>query len=85
MEIKTKEKTALSPSVGADGGQSLQKMCTDSIPDNSEEYNDDFGDMEELYRRMQRAADPHYLNTVSMTELYQTSYKSRAAIIDGLI
>ena len=85
MEINEKEKTALNPSVGADGGQSLQKMCTDSIPDNNEEYNDDFEDMEALYRRMQRAADPHYLNTVSMTELYQTSYKSRAAIIDGLI
>ena len=85
MEIKEKEKTALNPSVGADGGQSHHKLSQNSIPDTEEKYNDDFEDMEELYRRMQRAADSHYLNTVSMTELYQTSYKSRAAIIDGLI
>ena len=30
-------------------------------------------------------ADPHYLHTVSMTELYQTSYKSRPPIIGGLL
>ena len=29
--------------------------------------------------------DPHYLHTVSMTELYQTAYKSRPPIIDGLL
>ena len=28
---------------------------------------------------------PHYLHTVSMTELYQTPYKSRPPIIDGLL
>lgn len=30
-------------------------------------------------------ADPHYLYTVSMTELYQTPYKGRPPIIDGLL
>ena len=29
--------------------------------------------------------DPRYLHTVSMTELYQTAYKSRPPIIDGLL
>ena len=29
--------------------------------------------------------DPHYLHTVSMTELYQTAYKSRPPVIDGLL
>jgi RecA-family ATPase len=41
--------------------------------------------LRELYRRMQRMTDPHYLHTISMTELYQTSYKSRPPIIDGLL
>ena len=45
MEIKTKEKTALSPSVGADGGQSHHKLSQNSIPDTEEKYNDDFEDM----------------------------------------
>ena len=34
---------------------------------------------------MQRMASPYYLHTVSMTELYQTTYKSRPPIIDGLL
>ena len=29
--------------------------------------------------------DPHYLHTVSMAELYQTTYKSRPPVIDGLL
>ncbi|MEE1357431.1 MAG: helicase RepA family protein, partial [Clostridia bacterium] len=41
--------------------------------------------LEEIYRQMRRMADPHYLHTVSMTELYQTSYKSRPPIIGGLL
>ena len=34
---------------------------------------------------MQRLSDPHYLHTVSMTELYQTTFDSRPSIIDGLL
>ena len=32
-----------------------------------------------------RISHPYYLHTVSMTELYQTPYKSRPPIIDGLL
>lgn len=84
MEINAKEKTALNPSVGADGGQSHQNFSVNSIPDTEEKYNDNFEDMEEMYRNMQRMADPHYLYTRTMTELYQTSYKSRPPVIEGL-
>ena len=38
-----------------------------------------------MYRRIRCIADPNYLHTVSMTELYQTTYKSRPPIIDGLL
>lgn len=41
--------------------------------------------MDDLLKRMQRMTDSHYLHTVSMTELYQTTYKSRPPIIDGLL
>lgn len=34
---------------------------------------------------MKRMASPYYLHTVTMTELYQTTYKSRPPIIDGLL
>ena len=34
---------------------------------------------------MQRLTDPHYLHTISMTELYQTAFRSRPPIIDGLL
>ena len=29
--------------------------------------------------------DPHYLHTISMTELYLTAYQSRPPVIDGLL
>jgi len=32
-----------------------------------------------------RMSHPYYLHTISMTELYQTPYKSRPPIIDGLL
>ena len=41
--------------------------------------------LEEMYRKMQRMADPHYLHTLTMTELFQTSYKSRPPIIENLL
>ena len=90
MENETckKKTTAPDTSVGADGGQSLHNSTENSISVFAEEINDNFQSdaesMEELYRRVQRLTDPHYLHTISMTELYQTAYQSRPPIIDGL-
>ena len=88
MVFDAKEKTALATSVGADERQSVQNTnniiptCDTEInyPDENSSEN-----LEEIYRQMRRMADPYYLHTVSMTELYQTSYKSRPPIIDGLL
>ena len=88
MVINEKEKTALATSVGADERQSVQNTnniiptCDTEInyPDENSSEN-----LEEIYRQMRRMADPYYLHTVSMTELYQTSYKSRPPIIGGLL
>ncbi len=83
-----KEKTALNPSVGADERQSNQ-IADNIIPTFDAEINDLSENiaesMEEMYRQMQRMAHPYYLHTVSLTELYQTAYKSRPPIIDGLL
>lgn len=85
MMNETEKTTALVPSVGADGGQPSRNSTEQSIPDENTEINPPEEDLRELYRRMQRMADPNYLHTVSMTELYQTSYKSRPPIVDGLL
>ena len=89
MVFDAKEKTALSSSVGADERQSFQTKSDSSIPTSNTEINypdeKSSENLEELYRQMQRMASPYYLHTVSMTELYQTTYKSRPPIIDGLL
>ncbi|NLD32860.1 MAG: AAA family ATPase [Trichococcus flocculiformis] len=89
MGIDAKEKTALSSSVGADERQPFQTKSNSSISTSNTEINypdeNSSENLEELYRKMQRMASPYYLHTVSMTELYQTTYKSRPPIIDGLL
>ena len=89
MGIETKEKTAPVPPVGAEEGQSVHNFSEDSIPNLESEINEvnenSEENPEEMYRRMQRLTDPHYLHTISMTELYQTAFRSRPPIIDGLL
>ena len=76
----TKEMTALVPSVGADGGQSLTNTNPSITEDDSE-----FKEKMRRYQLMQRINDPDYLPTISMNELYENVYQSRPPIIDGLL
>ena len=85
MGIDAKEKTARSTSVGADAGQSIQKDSDNSIPPSEAKRNGEMENLEEMYRKMQRMGDPRYLHTLTMTELFQTSYKSRPPIIENLL
>ena len=85
MGIDAKEKTTRNTSVGADGRQSVQKDSDNSIPASEAKRNREMDDLEEMYRRMQRMADPRYLHTLTMTELFQTFYKSRPPIIENLL
>ena len=85
MQEDAKEKTARNTSVGADGRQSVQKDSDNSIPASEAKRNREMDDLEEMYRRMQRMADPRYLHTLTMTELFQTFYKSRPPIIENLL
>ena len=88
-ELCKKKTTAPDTSVGADDGQPLHNSTENSISAFEGEINGDFQNstesLDEIYRRMQRLTDPHYLHTISMTELYQTAYQSRPPIIDGLL
>ena len=77
--------TALIPSVGADGGQPPHNSTNQSIPHETCESNPLEENIEEMREKIRRMNDPHYLHTVSMTELYQTAYKSRPPVIDGLL
>ena len=79
----TDENRMIAPetSVGADEGRSL-KICTDrSIAEDDEEIKS----FEEMQRELLRMANPSYLKTVSMTELFDNVYQSRPPVIDGLL
>ena len=84
MGIDAKEKTTHNASVGSDAGQSIQKDSDNSIPASEAKGNGEMKNstesLEEMYRRMQRMADLRYLHTLTMTELFQTSYKSRPSL-----
>ena len=81
---KAKETTALSPSVGADGGQP-SKTYTLSIAETDAEFNENFAESQEFFQKLQRAQDPDFLNTVSYNELMEEALPSRRAVIDGLL
>lgn len=89
MGINAKEKTAHNASVGADAGQLIQKDSDNSIPASEVTRNGEMENpaenLEEMYRKMQHMADPRYLHTLTMTELFQTSYKSRPPIVENLL
>ena len=66
MIDEKKKMTAQGSSVGADDGQSISQTTKNSIPTSGEEINDEIVNspesLEEMYRRMQRMADPRYLH-----------------------
>lgn len=81
MEFK-KEMTAPVVSVGADTEQSSQNLTDNSLTD----FDSDFkGADDDLYREIQRRMAPDYLETVSMTTLYDTDFEGQEPLIDGLL
>ena len=81
-----KAKTAAPiPPVGAGGEQPVHKTTDLTITEDSSENNPPEQTLEEKLRLMQRMSDPAYLHTVSMSELYETVYKSRPPVVDGLL
>ena len=83
--MSKKEMTALETSVGADAGQSLKNMCTDIIAQ-TEEENKGFDDFSyDFHREWILANDTSYLKTVTMEELYETTFDISLPIIDGVL
>ena len=89
MTDEKKKMTAQGSSVGADDGQSILKNSKNSIPTSRQKSNDEIvnsqDSLEEMYRKIQRMTDPRYLHTLTMTELFQTTYKSRPPVVEGLL
>ena len=73
------EMTALNASVGAEAGQPLHKSNNTIISENDLNFKrfDKINDLCDL--------DESYLHTVSMTELFDSTYQSKPPIIDGLL
>ena len=82
-ESQEKKTTALVPSVGADGGRQSQNIAGESIPDDNSEINHEAENLEDMLRKMRRMTNPHYLHTISMTELYQTTYPLELTSLDS--
>ena len=79
---KEKEMTAPVVSVGADTEQSSQNLTDNSLTD----FDPDFkGSDDDFYREIQRRMAPDYLETVSMTALYDTDFEGQEPLIDGLL
>ena len=88
--VNEQEKTTVPiPSVGADGEQPILNNSTGIITTDSQEINSQFSEPEENFEDIQRQLDrmmnPAYLHTVTLNELYETTYPSRPPIIDGLL
>ena len=56
--------------------------CTNSITENSADFNSSDDNFELMMKRM---LDPTYLPTISMTELYNNIYDKKQPLIDGLL
>ncbi len=62
-------------------GSRFQKIAENSIYENGGNIKS----FEELQREMQLRSDPSYLQTISMNELFDTQYRSKQPLIDGLL
>lgn len=85
MEQEKEKTTVPYPSVGADGGQSLSKVTTQSIAENFAEHNPSEKNWEEVMRQISRVSDPAYLPTLSMNALYEQIYPGKLPVIENLL
>ena len=74
-----KEKTAPCVPTAIGTEQPLQMDCTNSITENSADFNSSEDNFELMMKRM---LDPTYLPTISMTELYNNIYDKKQPLID---
>lgn len=84
MSLEKEKMTAPCMSVAADKEQSIAKITNVSLIEKAAKCNEEIG-MDELQEYMRRMSDPNYLHTVSLTELYDTSFRPKTQIIEGFL
>lgn len=82
--LEKKKTTALKSSVAADEEQSSGKNTTKIIAEAENEINEPTTFAERM-RQRRKLFDPAYLHTVTMSELYDTVYSGRPAVVEGLL
>ena len=83
-----KEKTTVPiPSAPTDGEQSLSNASIITTNNDKINHSEEFSEENflEMQRRLDRINDPAYLHTMTLNELYETTYSSRPPIIGGLL
>ena len=83
-----KEKTTVPiPSAPTDGEQSLSNASIITTNNGKINHSEEFSEENflEFQRRLDRINDPAYLHTMTLNELYETTYSSRPPIIGGLL
>jgi RecA-family ATPase len=56
-----------------------------NITENQPECNNNFDVLQQMQKQLQRVNSPDYLRTVSISELFDTVYKPRLQVIEGLL
>ena len=83
-----KEKTTVPiPSAPTDGEQPLSNISIITTNDDKINHSEEFSEENflDFQRRLDRINDPAYLHTMTLNELFETSYSSRPPIIGGLL
>lgn len=86
--IDPPKKTGLSSASEADGTHSppFSPTKTESACETACDYSSkNSSNYEDFLRESRRLADPYYLSTISMCDLYQNTYQNKPPIIDGLL
>ena len=83
---RLKEKTtAPYPPVGPDGGQPLSQKPNQSIAEEQAERKPPEEDLTKNEGQIGRVADPAYLSTLSMNELYEKVFPGKPPVVEGLL
>ena len=87
MFFEKEKTTAPIPSAPTDGEQSLSNASIITTNNDKINHTEEFSEENfwEIQRRLDRINDPAYLHTMTLNELFETSYSSRPSIIGGLL
>ena len=87
MFFEKEKTTAPIPSAPTDEEQSLSNASIITTNNDKINHTEEFSEENfwEIQRRLDRINDPAYLHTMTLNELYETSYSSRPPIIGGLL